>query len=146
MDTIIEGLRDYLSLCPLLADSKINVDYLPEGTKRSGVEYSIDSEPAEEIIQRYVSGSALCQYVFAIRSVNDYSPDVLQQLTNSGLFEQLSAWFRAQTKNKMMPEMPKGMTAYAVEAQSTAYLAAEFADAAKYQIQCRIVYFRKGER
>ena len=30
-DTIIQSLRDYFLTCPLMGDSAINVDYLPEG-------------------------------------------------------------------------------------------------------------------
>ena len=39
-DTIIQSLRDYFLTCPLMGDSAINVDYLPEGP---AVEYSIDT-------------------------------------------------------------------------------------------------------
>lgn len=144
--TIIEALKKYFEACPLLAGSKINVDYLPDKVKTAGVECSIDTTPAEEEIQRYVSGSAMCQQVFDIRTLSDYGPDTLQQVANSGFFEDLSAWLREQTKKKNLPELPDGMTARFIEAQSTGYLAADFADKAKYQIQCRLVYFRKGER
>ena len=41
-DTIIQSLRDYFLTCPLMGDSAINVDYLPEGPE---VEYSIDTTP-----------------------------------------------------------------------------------------------------
>ena len=40
--TIIQSLRDYFLTCPLMGDSAINVDYLPEGPE---VEYSIDTTP-----------------------------------------------------------------------------------------------------
>ena len=45
-DTIIQSLRDYFLTCPLMGDSAINVDYLPEGP---AVEYSIDTTPATEL-------------------------------------------------------------------------------------------------
>lgn len=144
--TIIEALKEYFEACPLLADSKINVDYLPDKVKASGMECSIDTTPAEEEIQRYVSGSAMCQQVFVIRTQNSYGPDTLQQVANSGFFEDLSAWMREQSQKKDLPELPEGMTARFIEAQSTGYLAADFADVAKYQIQCRLVYFRQGGR
>ena len=47
-DTIIQSLRDYFLTCPLMGDSAINVDYLPEGPE---VEYSIDTTPATEIVK-----------------------------------------------------------------------------------------------
>ena len=42
-DTIIQSLRDYFLTCPLMGDSAINVDYLPEG-------------PAGGIFHRYHPG------------------------------------------------------------------------------------------
>lgn len=76
-DTIIQSLRDYFLTCPLMGDSAINVDYLPEGPE---VEYSIDTTPATEIVKQYIDGSSVRQYLFVIRSVNDYGPDVCRTL------------------------------------------------------------------
>lgn len=88
MTTTMQALRDYFLTCPLMDGSRINIDYLPE----RGVEYSIDTTPATEVIKRYVNGDTQRQYLFVIRSVNDYGPDVLQNLANSGFYEQLSEW------------------------------------------------------
>ena len=67
-DTIIQSLWDYFLACPLMCDRKINVDFLPE----KSLEYSIDTTPATEIIKQYVDGSSVRQYLFVIRSVQDY--------------------------------------------------------------------------
>lgn len=144
--TIIEALREYFAACPLLEGGRLNIDYLPEDAKKCGVEYSIDTTPAEEIITRYVGGSAVCQYVFVIRSVNDYGPSALQNISNSGFFEKLSAWMAAQTKKRALPALPEGMEPQKLEAQGTGYLYGSGADAAKYQVQCRLVFYKKGER
>ena len=55
-DTIIQALRDYFLDCPLMTDNVVNVDYLPEDTKKNGIEFSIDVTPAEEVIQPYIDG------------------------------------------------------------------------------------------
>ena len=125
-----------------MADGKLNVDFLPE----KGREYSIDAIPAEEVIERYIRGRAKCQYVFTIRTVTPYGREVLQQLDNSGFFERLSAWLREQTNNKNLPAMPEGSEPKSIEAQSTGYLFSATVDTAQYQIQCRLVYKRKGDR
>lgn len=104
-DTIIQSLRDYFLTCPLMGDSAINVDYLPEGPE---VEYSIDTTPATEIVKQYIDGSSVRQYLFVIRSVNDYGPDVLQNLANSGFYENLAAWLEAQTRTGNFPSLPEG--------------------------------------
>lgn len=139
-DTIIKALRDYFLTCPLMGDSKINVDYLPE----TGIEYSIDTTPATEVIKKYVNGDTKRQYLFVIRSVNDYGSDTLQNIANSGFYEKLSDWLETQTDAKNFPELPTGKEPEKIEAQSTGYLFTTSPDKAKYQIQCRLVYLQKG--
>jgi len=138
--TIIKGLYEYFKSCPLMADGKLNVDFLPE----SGIEYSIDTIPTEDVIKRYMRGAARCQYVFAIRTVCEYGQEVLQQLDNSGFFEGLAAWIRTQNASKNFPQLPEGCTVEGIEAMSTVYLMSTDMRNAKYQVQCRIIYKRKG--
>ena len=138
--TIIESLRNYFLTCPLMGQEKINVDFLPE----QGVEYSIDTTPAAEVVRQYVDGSSVRQYLFVIRSVNDYGADTLQNITNSGFFEALSDWLEKQTMRGILPLLPTGRSARKIEAQSTGYLFNTGPDAGKYQIQCRLEYFQEG--
>ena len=139
-ETIIESLRDYFLKCPLMGENKVNVDYLPE----KGIEYSIDTTPATEVIKKYVNGDSKRQYLFVIRSVNDYGSDTLQNIANSGFYENLSDWFEAQTDAENFPELPAGKEPEKIEAQSTGYLFTTSPDAGKYQRQCRLVYLQKG--
>lgn len=145
-ETIIEALHEYFKKCPLLENNRLNSGYLPEDTKQSGVEYSLDTIPGAGIIKKYMDGSALCQYTFVISSVNDYSPDLLQNITNCGFFEELDAWMLAQTRRRNFPELPQGMRPMKLEALDTGYLFTVSPDAGKYQIQCRLEYYKKGER
>lgn len=138
--TIIKALRDYFLTCPLMGDSKINVDYLPE----KGIEYSIDTTPAAEIVKQYVDGSSIRQYLFVIRSVGDYGSDVLQNIANSGFYENFSDWLEHQSKTGNFPELPDGKTPIKIEAQSTGYLFTTGPDTGKYQIQCRILYLQEA--
>jgi hypothetical protein len=138
-DTIIQSLRDYFITCPLMDDNKINVDYLPE----AGIEYSIDTTPATEIIKEYTDGGSLRQYLFVIRSVNDYGSDVLQNIANSGFYEKLSEWMEQNTKTGLLPQLPAGKTAQIIQAQSTGYLFTTSAAAGRYQIQCRLQYLQE---
>lgn len=139
-ESIIHSLWDYFLTCPLMGNSKINVDFLPE----KGVEYSIDTTPATEIVKQYVDGSSIRQYLFVIRSVEEYGPDVLQNLSNSGFYENLSAWLERQTRAKIFPILPDGKKPQKIEAQSTGYLFTTGPNAGKYQIQCRLQYFQEG--
>lgn len=138
-DTIIKSLWDYFLACPLMGNKKINIDFLPE----KGVEYSIDTTPATEIVKWYTDGSSVRQYLFVVRSVEEYSSDVLQNLANSGFYESLAAWLESQTRAGNLPALPKGKKAQAIEAQSTGYLFTSGPDTGKYQIQCRLQYFQE---
>lgn len=141
-DSIIAALRRYFLACPLISDGRLGVDWLPE----AGIAYSLDTTPAAEILRRYTSGSSLRQYLFTLCSVQDYGSDTLQNIANSGLFERLAAWMDAQTKARVLPDLGAGRTAQKLEAQSTGYLFTTAPDAGRYQIQCRLLYFQKGER
>lgn len=143
--TIIQAIRDFFLKCPLMTGNAVNVDYLPESAK-NGVEFSIDAVPGTEVIRQYIDGGAECQYLFVLRSVNNYGADDLQNLTNSGFFDGLTDWLRQMNRNRQLPELNAGMTATKIEPVSTAYLFAEGADTGKYQIQCRLLYDREGER
>lgn len=138
-DTIIKSLWDYFLACPLTGDRKLNVDYLPE----KGVQYSIDTTPATEIVKQYTDGSSIRQYLFVFRSVNEYGNDELQNLANSGFYEQLSEWLEQQSKGGNFPELPEGKTQIKIEAQSTGYLFTAGPDVGKYQIQCRLQYLQE---
>lgn len=138
-DTVIQSLWNYFLTCPLMGDRKINVDFLPE----KSLEYSIDTTPATEIVKQYVDGSSVRQYLFVIRSVQDYGSDVLQNIANSGFFESLSNWLEEQTRKKNFPALPSGKEPQKIEAQSTGYLFVSGPDTGKYQIQCRLQYFQE---
>ena len=143
--TIISALFDYFSNCPLMTDNRLNVDYLPEDTKKAGIEYAIFPSPTDELIYRYTNGGARCQYQFIISSVNDYGPSKAQSIENSGFMERLAEWLRAQTRMRNLPVLPEGLTPRSIKAIGTGYLYQPDVDSGKYQIQCELEYYRKGE-
>lgn len=137
--TIIKSLWDYFLACPLTGDRKLNVDYLPE----KGVQYSIDTTPATEIIKTYTDGSSIRQYLFVFRSVNEYGNDELQNLANSGFYERFSEWLEQQSRAGNFPQLPAGKTPIKIEEQSTGYLFTTGPDVGRYQIQCRLLYLQE---
>nr|DAI95727.1 MAG TPA: Minor capsid protein from bacteriophage [Caudoviricetes sp.] len=137
--TIIKSLWNYFLACPLTGDRKLNVDYLPE----SGIEYSIDTTPATDIVKKYTDGSSIRQYLFVFRSVNEYGSDALQNIANSGFYEQFSDWLEQQNLENNYPELPVGKTPIKIEAQSTGYLFTTGPAVGRYQIQCRLLYLQE---
>jgi len=138
--TIIQSLHDYFAACTLLGDDKINVDYLPETAR----EYTIDAVTGDPVIRRYTRGAAQKQYLFAFGSREAYGNDVLQNIANSGFYEDFAAWLATQNKAHNFPTLPDGCIAQKIEAQTSGYLFGADESTARYQIQCRIVYYQEG--
>ena len=145
INTIIEGLFQYFDECPLMTESRLNIDYLPEDTGKAGVEYGIVTSPGDDVLQNYKDGSARCRYPFIISSVNDYGPDTLQNIANTGFMEKLASWLRNQSRSRVLPELPGGMTPRNIRAIGAGFLFEPEADTGKYQIQCELEYYRKGD-
>lgn len=143
--TIIESLFSYFGGCPLMSGGRLNIDYLPEDTKQAGVEYAIGTEPTDEIIQRYTNGGERCRYPFIISSVNDYGPDVAQNMLNTGFTESLAEWLRKQSRARNLPALPTGMAPRSIRAMGAGYLYQPDINAGKYQIQCELEYYKKGD-
>ena len=138
--SIIESLHQYFLDCPLLDGQRINIDFLPADQK----EYSIEPTPAEPIVKRYTDGSSIRQYQFIFGSREFYSADILENLSNSSFYEQFSEWLEAQTKTGNLPTLPDGMQAQAIEALTQGYSFYQDTSNARYQIQCKLTYY-KGE-
>ncbi|NLL92511.1 MAG: hypothetical protein GX222_08920 [Ruminococcaceae bacterium] len=143
--TIISALFDYFENCPLMTENRLNVDYLPENTGQAGVEFAIATEPTDETVYTYHDGGARCKYPFVISSVNDYGPDDAQNILNSGFFENLARWLRLQTRTRNFPILPEGMSPRSIRAIGPGYLFQPDVNAGKYQIQCELEYYRKGD-
>ena len=143
--TIIEALFEYFAACPLITDNQLNIDYLPEDTSQAGVEYSIGTTPTDEIVYLYRDGGARCRYPFVVSSVNDYGPDVAQNICNTGFAESLAVWLRQQSRMRNLPVLPSGLTPRSIRAIGSGYLYQPDINAGKYQIQCELEYYRKGD-
>ena len=138
--SIIGSIRDFISTCPYLKDGKLNVDYL--GAEPT--EYTIDGVPTSEVIRQYADGGALKQYVFIFGSREYYGSKVLKNLENSGFYEKFADWLKTSSDTDSLPELSAGKTAQRIEALSTGYLFDATANNARYQIQCRLIYYEGG--
>jgi len=137
---IIDSIRKYFLKYPLLDElARLNVDYL--GVEP--VEYTIDSQPTTPVIKRYTDGGALKQYTFVFGSREYYGPDVLQNIENSGFFERFAAWVEEQSKQGNLPELENGKKAISMEVLTSGYLFRANEDNARYQIQCRLIYYEE---
>ena len=108
------------------------------------MEVALDADPETEIVKRYTDGSSIRNYRFAIRSAGSYGADVLQQISNSGIFESLSEWLEMQTRTCVLPFLPDGREAQAITVQSAGPQIAADAAEGTYQIQCTLQYFQEA--
>ena len=140
MAGLMDSVRTFLCGCPYLKDGVFNVDYL----SGNPTEYSIDSLPVDPIIKKYVDGSSVRQFVFAFGSVEPYGSDVDTNLANSTFYEDFAAWVDQKNKNQELPALGVDKTPMEIQAQGAGYLTENTENAARYQVQCRLVYQQKG--
>ena len=62
--SVLAGIREYLSGCPLFDNGLIRVNYL-EGEP---IAYTVDEVPAKPVVRQYADGSSLRQAEFVIAS------------------------------------------------------------------------------
>lgn len=140
---IIDGLRTYIRKCPALRKYnkavKVNVDYLED----KPTTYSIEEVPSDVVIQKYVDGSSKRQYVFVFASRESYSEDVIDNINNSGFYEDFAEWLEEQTNNDNLPFIGDDKEVLKIEAMTNGYAFKTDVDTARYQIQCRIIYLQK---
>lgn len=137
--TIIESVKNFILKCPYLDElARVNVDFLPEKPET----YSIEEEPAQTVVKRYLDGSSQRQFLFVFAARLNYSDEVRNNIENSGFFEDFADWLEKCTENDNLPLMADGLTAEKIEAISSGYLFDISGDLSnsRYQIQCRLIY------
>ena len=140
MESLIDSVRTFLLGCPYLKDGVFNVDYLGG----SPTEYTVDTIPADNIIKQYVDGSSVRQFVFAFGSVEPYGSDVDNNLANSTFYEDFAAWMDEKSRNREFPDLGADKSVIEIKAQGAGYVVENTENAARYQVQCRLIYTQKG--
>jgi len=134
--TLADYVRDFLFTYPPLAGGRINVDYLGPKVRQ----YSIEPNPVNPFIKRYIGGGGKKQYSFNIMSRVPFGSNERQNIDNNGFFEDLAAWMEQQTRAGALPDMGDKREVLSIEAVTPGYLYVPGADNAQYCIQCRLVY------
>lgn len=136
MNSVLQAFADWLRGCPLLADQRLNVNYLGA----EPVEYAIIEAPTTPVLQSYLDGSSIRRRAVAITAVKDYSSDLLQQLAETGFWEAFAQWVETQNEAETLPDLSDDKTSLAVEVSATHYLLQTTAQTARYQIQLLLTY------
>lgn len=140
---IIDSIRTFIGTCPYLqrinGAIEVNVDFLPNDITT----YSIEEVPIEPIVKKYIDGSTERQYAFIFASRESYGADVLQNISNSGFYEDFAEWLEQETLKGNLPILDEGKESLKIEATTTGDAFQMDVDKARYQIQCKLVYFQK---
>lgn len=138
---MIDAIRDWLRTCPLIGkNDRFSVDWLDA----EPLAFSIEEIPNTAVVRRYADGTTMREKAWVLAAVQDYSPDTLQQIANSGLWESFADWVEAQNKARIFPALPEGCTPAKVEITTTHYLYRAGASTARYQVQMKLTYYKKG--
>jgi hypothetical protein len=140
---IIASLRKYIEKCPYLDTFnnaiRVNVNFLEPDADT----YSIEEIPVDPIVKKYVNGDTVRQYDFIFTSREPYGVDVMQNIDNSGFYEQLASWIESNNDNEIFPTLDKGLEPREIKVTSTGYAFAVTEKTAQFQIMLRLKYFKK---
>lgn len=140
--SMIEAVRRFVQGCPNMKEfGRVNIDWLDKKAKS----FAIETVPVTPILKSYINGDAVKQYGFIIATREAYGPDLLQNVDNIAIFEQIAQWFKEQTHNDDLPDLGQGRETQKIEAMTDGYAYQTGIDTARYQMQCRVVYYEEGE-
>ncbi|WP_295219764.1 chloramphenicol resistance protein [Ruminococcus sp.] len=136
---IIQAIRDYIAACPLLKDGAIlGVDRLDA----DAIGYTVDTTPCEPIVQKYTDGSDKRQFLFVFASHEKYGEKVLENIANSGFYDDFADWVERNNWQGIFPDLGDYRTPYLIEITSSGYAYDTGDDTARYQIQLRLLYYQ----
>lgn len=133
----ISKLRTYLfSIIDTLATDKnyqINANMLSNDINN----YSLDKIPTSSQVERWVTGLEIHRDVFAFKSRNAYSQDVINNLSNIGFFEQFESIIKSNNKKGVLPEI-EGIES--IECLNCGTMLSSDTNTAEFDIQIQITY------
>lgn len=138
-----EYVRQVLLSCPYITAGPFDmaIDFLDQYPTR----YSIDAEPAAQVVKRYLSGDTVRRFAFALSARYETITDA-DRAGNAKHYEDLALWLEQQTKRRQLPAMTDGATPQAMAATGGMYLdeRAEDGSSAVYRMQITLTYYQKA--
>lgn len=140
--SLAEYVREVLLGCPVIEASRLDIQIDRVGT--SPTEYSIDAEPGQQVVKRYLNGDTVRRFAFALTARFPILTDAIRA-ENGKVYEALSLWLEECSRRRRLPPMDEGMTAQRMAATGSAYLLeqAKDSDSAIYQMQMELIYYSR---
>lgn len=141
--SLVEYIVQLMAACPHIAieSTEMHVD----GVDENAPGYSIDNEPVNTIVKRYLNGDAIRQFTFALTSRKDTFTNE-EKAQNTFLFEEVTNWMEQQTRLRRLPVLDVDRRPMKLEALDSGYPLemSEDNNSGLYAMQCRLTYYEKA--
>lgn len=142
--SIIDGLREYLAECPLLAEIPVKDRHINWTQANIDKNYGIFPDGNEPLGEPYINGTKEWEYTAQI-NVRKFDDTDLKRLKSSEWLERFQRWLAEQVKKKNFPEMPEGCTPYDIEAPNAMLLEQdETGKRSTYAVTVKLTYTTKN--
>ena len=135
---MINTIKAFINTCPTLSEIDVNINYLGEQSASATVE-NVSTEP---IIKNYIDGATLRQFLFTIAMRENYGQDAEANSAAATKLDQISDWICEQDKIGILPVLEGNKSSVSLEVVKTGWVEEKESDTAKYQLQCRLVYYQ----
>ena len=134
---MINSIKAFINTCPLMTKIDVNINYLGENDSCAAIE-NVSTEP---IVKNYTDGGTLRQFLFTIALREKYGQDAAKNTAATNKLEELSDWIYEQDRLGILPDLDGNRNSVSLEVIKTGWVDEKQSDTAKYQLQCRLVYY-----
>jgi hypothetical protein len=138
----IQAVQNWLLSCPYI-DNELD-EFGGLGVNFLGsepVQFSIEEAPGTPIVQRMFSGSVRLKNFMFLSRLN-FNEEEAQQLSNSGLMEQITDWVEEQNDLHHFPDLGAEKPVRRMEVTSSGYMQAVDATTCKFLFQLAMTYYQ----
>lgn len=144
VQSIIEGLRNYLAECPLLSEIPVKDRHVDWTVADINGNYGIFAGGNDPIGEPYINGDREMLYTAQI-NVRKLADSDVKRLEANAWLERLQLWLSDQTEAGNFPEMPKRCTPTEIEATNAGLLDMDAAgQKGTYMVQIALTYDLQG--
>lgn len=144
VQSIIEGLRNYLAECPLLSEIPLKDRHIDWTAADINGNYGIFADGNDPIGEPYINGDQEMLYTAQI-NVRKLADSDVKRLEANAWLERLQFWLSDQTEAGNFPEMPKRCTPAEIEATNAGMLDMDTTGKrGTYMVQIALTYIKNG--
>ncbi len=144
VQSIIEGLRNYLAECPLLAEIPVKDKHIDWTSADINGNYGIFPAGNEPVGAPYINGNQDMQYSAQI-NIRKFTDTDAKRLEANAWLERFQRWLAVQAAGGRFPEMPEGCDPNEIEAVNAGLLTEDITGKKNtYMVQINLLYTLNG--